>query len=180
MSVQSLAVQSTTLDDVFVHYTGRQLRDALAGAVGGGPIRAWSIAADRSAPCIAPWPSSRRELRRFRRSPMLIVMSLVMPIVQLVVLGYAFGGQVKNLEGRGRRSGSRRARGAAARALERRLGERADVRRRCMYTDLGRRSAICATASERRARDPARFFAPRRSRATIRTSRSSRTIRTTS
>jgi ABC-2 type transport system ATP-binding protein len=27
--VLSLAVQSTTLDDVFVHYTGRQLRDAL-------------------------------------------------------------------------------------------------------------------------------------------------------
>ena len=32
-----------------------------------------------------------RELRRFRRSPMLIVMSLVMPVVQLMVLGYAFG-----------------------------------------------------------------------------------------
>ena len=27
--VVSLGVQSTTLDDVFVHYTGRQLRDAL-------------------------------------------------------------------------------------------------------------------------------------------------------
>jgi ABC-2 type transport system permease protein len=39
-----------------------------------------------------------RELRRFRRSPMLIVMSMIMPIVQLVVLGYAFGGNVKNLK----------------------------------------------------------------------------------
>ena len=29
VGVQSLSVQSTTLDDVFVHYTGRQLRDAL-------------------------------------------------------------------------------------------------------------------------------------------------------
>jgi len=29
LTVRSLAVQSTTLDDVFVHYTGRQLRDAL-------------------------------------------------------------------------------------------------------------------------------------------------------
>ncbi len=29
LDVRSLAVQSTTLDDVFVHYTGRQLRDAL-------------------------------------------------------------------------------------------------------------------------------------------------------
>ncbi len=39
-----------------------------------------------------------RELRRFRRSPMLIVMSLFLPIVQLVVLGYAFGGNVKNVK----------------------------------------------------------------------------------
>ncbi len=39
-----------------------------------------------------------RELRRFRRSPMLIVMSLVFPIIQLIVLGYAFGGQVKHLK----------------------------------------------------------------------------------
>jgi ABC-2 type transport system permease protein len=39
-----------------------------------------------------------RELRRFRRSPALIIMSLVVPIVQLVVLGYAFGGNVKHLK----------------------------------------------------------------------------------
>ena len=39
-----------------------------------------------------------RELRRFKRSPMLIVMSMIMPIVQLVVLGYAFGGNVKHLK----------------------------------------------------------------------------------
>ena len=29
MAVASLSVQSTTLDDVFVHYTGHQLRDSL-------------------------------------------------------------------------------------------------------------------------------------------------------
>jgi ABC-2 type transport system permease protein len=39
-----------------------------------------------------------RELRRFRRSPALIAMSLVLPIVQLVILGYAFGGTVKRLQ----------------------------------------------------------------------------------
>jgi ABC-2 type transport system permease protein len=44
------------------------------------------------------WAIVERELRRFRRSPALIVMSLIMPIVQLVVLGYAFGGQVKHLK----------------------------------------------------------------------------------
>src|SRR5260221_105453 len=38
-----------------------------------------------------------RDLRRFRRSPTLIIVSMVMPLVQLVVLGYAFGGKVKNL-----------------------------------------------------------------------------------
>src|SRR5262249_31209861 len=32
VSIQSLSVQSTTLDDVFVHYTGRALRDELQEA----------------------------------------------------------------------------------------------------------------------------------------------------
>ena len=44
------------------------------------------------------WAIIERELRRFRRSPVLIVMALVMPIVQLVILGYAFGGNVKHLK----------------------------------------------------------------------------------
>ena len=39
-----------------------------------------------------------REMRRFRRSPVLIVVSMVFPIVQLVVRGYAFGGNVKHLK----------------------------------------------------------------------------------
>jgi ABC-2 type transport system ATP-binding protein len=34
ISLVSLSVQSTTLDDVFVHYTGRQLRDSLQSAPG--------------------------------------------------------------------------------------------------------------------------------------------------
>jgi ABC-2 type transport system permease protein len=43
------------------------------------------------------WAIVEREMRRFRRSPILIAMSMVMPVVQLVVLGYAFGGNVKHL-----------------------------------------------------------------------------------
>src|SRR3954454_17947633 len=43
------------------------------------------------------WAIIERELRRFRRSPVIIVMALFMPIVQLVILGYAFGGNVKHL-----------------------------------------------------------------------------------
>jgi ABC-2 type transport system ATP-binding protein len=34
VKIKSLSVQSTTLDDVFVHYTGRQLRDEQVKAYG--------------------------------------------------------------------------------------------------------------------------------------------------
>jgi ABC-2 type transport system ATP-binding protein len=37
IEVTSLSVQSTSLDDVFMHYTGRQLRDALQDAPGYDP-----------------------------------------------------------------------------------------------------------------------------------------------
>lgn len=44
------------------------------------------------------WAIIERDLRRFRRSPVLVIVSIIMPLVQLVVLGYAFGGKVKHLE----------------------------------------------------------------------------------
>ena len=44
------------------------------------------------------WAIIERDLRRFRRSPALMFISMVMPIVQLIVLGYAFGGKIKNLQ----------------------------------------------------------------------------------
>jgi ABC-2 type transport system permease protein len=44
------------------------------------------------------WAIIERDLRRFRSSPTLMIVSMVMPLVQLVVLGYAFGGKVKHLE----------------------------------------------------------------------------------
>lgn len=44
------------------------------------------------------WAIIERDLRRFRRSPTLIVVSMIMPLVQLVVLGYAFGGKIKNMD----------------------------------------------------------------------------------
>src|SRR5215831_3021826 len=43
-------------------------------------------------------PIIERELRRFKRSPVLIIISLIFPIVQLVILGYAFGGNLRNLK----------------------------------------------------------------------------------
>lgn len=39
-----------------------------------------------------------RDLRKFLRSPALMLVSMVFPLVQLVVLGYAFGGKIKNLK----------------------------------------------------------------------------------
>ncbi|HUI42495.1 MAG TPA: ABC transporter permease [Terriglobia bacterium] len=44
------------------------------------------------------WALIERDLRRFRRSPTLIIVSMVFPIIQLVVLGYAFGGKLKHLK----------------------------------------------------------------------------------
>jgi ABC-2 type transport system permease protein len=38
-----------------------------------------------------------RDMRKFRRSPALIVASLVLPLMQLVILGNAFGGNIKNV-----------------------------------------------------------------------------------
>jgi ABC-2 type transport system permease protein len=39
-----------------------------------------------------------RDMRKFVRSPTLIVVSMFFPLVQLVILGYAFGGKIKNLK----------------------------------------------------------------------------------
>ena len=38
-----------------------------------------------------------RDLRKFLRSPALILVSMFFPLVQLVILGYAFGGKIKHL-----------------------------------------------------------------------------------
>src|ERR1700743_1395797 len=44
------------------------------------------------------WAIIERDLRRFRRSPVLVIVSIIMPLVQPLVLGYAFGAKVKNLQ----------------------------------------------------------------------------------
>jgi ABC-2 type transport system permease protein len=38
-----------------------------------------------------------RDMKKFLRSPALMVASMVLPLVQLIVLGYAFGGQIKKV-----------------------------------------------------------------------------------
>ncbi|MGH9480298.1 MAG: YhgE/Pip domain-containing protein, partial [Terriglobales bacterium] len=39
-----------------------------------------------------------RDLRKFRRSPSLLVAALLLPLVQLVILGNAFGGNIRNVD----------------------------------------------------------------------------------
>jgi len=38
-----------------------------------------------------------RDMRKFRRSPALLVSSLMLPLLQLIILGNAFGGNIKNV-----------------------------------------------------------------------------------
>jgi ABC-2 type transport system permease protein len=38
-----------------------------------------------------------RDMRKFRRSPALLVSSMILPLLQLVILGNAFGGNIKNV-----------------------------------------------------------------------------------
>ena len=44
------------------------------------------------------WALMERDLRKFFRSPALMMTSMVFPLLQLVVLGYAFGGKVVNVD----------------------------------------------------------------------------------
>ena len=44
------------------------------------------------------WAIVERELRKFMRSPALMLVSMVMPLVQLVILGNAFGGKIREAQ----------------------------------------------------------------------------------
>ncbi|HEY4328473.1 MAG TPA: ABC transporter permease [Phycisphaerae bacterium] len=44
------------------------------------------------------WAIIERDLRRFRRSPLLIIVSMIMPLMQLLILGNAFGGRIKHMQ----------------------------------------------------------------------------------
>ena len=43
------------------------------------------------------WAIIERDLRKYFRSPTLMVTSMVLPLMQLIVLGYAFGGKITNM-----------------------------------------------------------------------------------
>ena len=44
------------------------------------------------------WAIIERDLRKYVRNPRLIVVSIALPLIQLVVVGYSVGGQIRNVE----------------------------------------------------------------------------------
>ncbi|MEI9971905.1 MAG: hypothetical protein WDO73_07505 [Ignavibacteriota bacterium] len=95
LELKALSVQSTTLDDVFLHFTGHGLTEMPETAPAGRPRQGRPFM-KRALALV------ERDMRKFRRSPALIFASLVLPLVQLVILGNAFGGNIKNVNvGRG-------------------------------------------------------------------------------
>ena len=91
VEMKTLTVQNTSLDDVFVHYTGRQLRDEQVKAFG-----LCDAAAPRNAAMNRMFAIIEREMRKFFRSPTLMVTAMIMPLVQLIILGNAFGGKIRD------------------------------------------------------------------------------------
>ena len=108
--------------------------------------RAFMIGGAEERPrCIAPGPSSSASCGGFAAARRSSSCRCSFPIVQLVVLGYAFGGIVKHLQAGRRRSGPRHVRRAGARAVQRRGRGRADVRTRSSTATRARRWTTCAT-----------------------------------
>ena len=105
MTVRRVTVQGTTLDDVFLHYTGRQLRDEVGGGAAGyqPPLQVMTSVQRTGNGISKQMKLSRilaiieRDMRKFFRSPALMMTSMVFPLMQLIVLGYAFGGKIKNV-----------------------------------------------------------------------------------
>jgi hypothetical protein len=87
-TLTSLSVQNTTLDDVFIHYTGPP------AARRAGEAGIHHAAAAGSAAMNRMFAIIEREMRKFFRSPTLMIMSLMMPILQLIIIGNAFGGKI--------------------------------------------------------------------------------------
>ena len=146
VQVKSLSVQNTTLDDVFVHFTGRQLRDEQVKAYrlrDAGP--AGDAAMNRM------WAIVERELRKFFRSPALMLVSMVFPLVQLIVLGNAFGGKIKDARLGSRGPGPRHAVGEGPRGPRGRGGRMREPSCRFSTPAIKEADGGCAHWSYRRA-----------------------------
>ena len=101
VAVRSVSVSRPSLDDVFMAYTGRTIRDEEgAGSARPGTVEAAAMTDVIASPAVIPRPPSvtaanaravavvwKRELIRFLRNRIRIVTSLVQPALFLFVLG---------------------------------------------------------------------------------------------
>jgi energy-coupling factor transporter ATP-binding protein EcfA2 len=136
ITVQSLSVKSTTLDDVFVHYTGHGPARCAAGA-GGRATSASSCRGESSSRCIAPGPSSSANCGGFRRRPVPHRLFAAVPARPAGHSGLRVRRQRETPGRRRRRSRSRRAGCEGARA---RIGGPRPTQRRSTlssYSDEG-------------------------------------------
>ena len=156
VQVKSLSVQNTTLDDVFVHFTGRQLRDEQVKAI---QLRHARPSGD--APMNRMWAIVERELRKFFRSPALMLVSMVFPLVQLIVLGNAFGGKIKDarLGVVDQDHGTQAVK--VTRGTDAVRGQRAHLRPRTYDSDQQAMEDVRTGTHRRRHHHPAGVFAPR-------------------
>ncbi len=105
------------------------------------------------------WAIIERDLRRFRRSPVLVIVSIIMPLVQLVVLGYAFGGKIKHLHV-GVVDEDHGVPAIKIREMCQAVAANAATFDTISYTDKARRAARSAQRqNQRRAEHPAAIFA---------------------
>ncbi len=101
VNVRRVSVQGTTLDDVFLYYTGRQLRDEAAEIREARLEPFVQIKRNRASTRMKFQRISaiiERDMRKFLRSPALMMSSMIFPLMQLIVLGYAFGGKIKGIK----------------------------------------------------------------------------------
>ena len=90
-----------------------------------------------------------REMRKFFRSPALMMASMIFPLVQLIVLGNAFGGKIRDaklglVDRRRRHAGSENPRGIRFRPRQ-----HADFRAGLLQQRKDRRWKMFATAKSR-------------------------------
>ena len=141
VAVKSLSVQNTTWTMFSSITPGRQLRDELVKA------HALRHAAEtRNAAMNRMLAIVEREMRKFFRSPALMFVSMVFPLVQLIVLGNAFGGKIRDAQSGPRRSGWRHPGAEDSRSVRLRPRQHAYLRAGLLRQRPERRWKTCATA----------------------------------
>ena len=87
-----------------------------------------------------------REMRKFFRSPVLMIMSMMLPLVQLIILGNAFGGKIQGARVAVVDYDRRAAGGEGARGVRLDCGQHRDLHHRQLQRRESGRAKTCAPA----------------------------------